>query len=72
MKKQVAEEICGMIEDILGQMQVCSNYAIENCEQYQLKSIVTALAKCVTELDIEILEPIHRAFPELKPPFLSR
>jgi hypothetical protein len=70
MKKQVAEEICNLVEEILSRMQVCNNYVIASCEQPQLKRIVTALARCVTELDIELLEPIHREFPELKPSFL--
>lgn len=70
MDKKIADDICNMVEDILGQMQACNNYVIANCEQPQLKRIATALARCVSELDIEILEPIHREFPELKPSFL--
>lgn len=30
-----------------------------------------ALAFAITELDLEILEPIYRAFPELRPPEIA-
>ena len=70
MNRQVAENICRMVEAILAQMQSFNNYAIENCERAHLERIVSAMALCVTELDIEILEPIHRQYPDLKPPFL--
>ena len=66
MKKQVAEEICRMVDDILNRMQTFNNYVIENCERPQLERIVPALALCVTELDIEILEPVYREYPERK------
>jgi len=71
MKKQVAEEICRMVDDILAKMQTFNNYAIENCERPQLERIAPALALCVAELDIEILEPVYREYPELRPAFMS-
>jgi hypothetical protein len=70
MKKQAAEEICRMIEEILNQMQILSNYVLANCEQSDLERIVLAAALCVGELDTEILVPIHREYPVLKPTFL--
>jgi hypothetical protein len=70
MKRQVAEDICRMVDEILTQMQAFNNYAIENCDRSHLERIVPALALCVTELDIEILEPVYKQYPELKPAFL--
>jgi hypothetical protein len=70
MKKQSAESICRMVDEILNQMQALNNYVIENCERAQLERIATALALCVSELDLEILEPIYREYPGLKPAFL--
>jgi hypothetical protein len=70
MKKQVAEDVCSMVDEILSQMQAFNNYAIMNCERSQLERIVPALALCVTELDLEILDPVYREYPELKPAFL--
>jgi hypothetical protein len=70
MKKQVAADICRMADEILDQMQALNNYVITNCERPALERMVPALAVCVTELDIEILEPIHREYPEFKPAFL--
>ena len=70
MKEQLAENICSMVDEILNQMQALNNYVIENCERSQLERIAPALALCVSELDIEILEPIYREYPKLKPGFL--
>ena len=72
MKKQVAQDICNMVDQILGQMQAFNNYVVANCDRSRLEHIVPALALCVTELDLEILEPIYKEYPELKPAFLSR
>ena len=70
MKKKVAEDICNIVDEILSQMQAFNNYAVVNCERPQTDRIVRALTLCVTELDLEILEPIYREYPELKPAFL--
>lgn len=69
MKRQTAEDICRVGEEILQKMQALSNYVLENCEPQQIERIIPALALCVTELDIEILEPIHRKYPDLSPSF---
>jgi len=71
MKKHVARDICTLVEEILSQMQTLNNYIIANCEPSQFAKITPVLAACVTELDIEILEPIHREYPDLKPAFLT-
>jgi hypothetical protein len=70
MKKKIAEEICGMSDEILGQMQILNNYVNTNCEQSERERIVRALGLCLTEIDLEILEPIYRKYPEFKPAFL--
>jgi uncharacterized protein YfkK (UPF0435 family) len=44
MKKQSAENICSMVDEILNQMQTLNNYVIENCERSQLERITPALA----------------------------
>jgi hypothetical protein len=70
MKRRVAEDICSMADNILNQMQALNNYVIDNCERSDLERIVPALALCVTELDLEILEPVYREYVDLKPAFL--
>lgn len=70
MKKQVAEQICQKLEAIIGQMNGLNNFLIANGDEGDRKRIQPVLAMCVTELDIEILVPIHREFPEFKPGFL--
>jgi hypothetical protein len=70
MKKQAAEDICRMVEEVIKQMQILNNYVLANCEHAEIKRIAPAVALCVGELDTEILVPIHREYPGLKPTFL--
>ncbi|MDI1265894.1 MAG: hypothetical protein PS018_21840 [bacterium] len=70
MNRQAAEDICRMGEEILRKLQALGNYVLENCEPQQIEHIVPALARCASELDVEILEPIHRRNSDLKPSFL--
>lgn len=70
MKKKIAEELCSMVEGIIDRMQAVNNHAIASCNEAETKRIVSALVVCLAELDIEILAPIHREYPELKPSFL--
>lgn len=70
MKRKVAEDICSMVDGILEQMQSLNNYVIINCEDALAEKAVHALTSCVGELDLRILEPIYRQFPDLKPTFL--
>ena len=70
MKKQAAEDICRMVEEVIDQMQTLNNYVLTRCEPSDVERIAHAVARCVTELDIDILVPIHREFPMLKPTHL--
>jgi hypothetical protein len=56
-----------MLDDVLKQLQHFNNYVNENCDNTQLEKIRPAVAVCVSELDLEILDPIYRAFPDIKP-----
>jgi hypothetical protein len=47
MRRQTAEDICRMGEEILEKMQALNNYILENCEPQQIERIVLALALCV-------------------------
>jgi phage-related protein len=66
MKKEVAETICGMVDDVLGKLQDFNNYINENSDAVPIERIRSAVA----ELDVKILDPIYRQFPQLKPPTL--
>lgn len=70
LKENVAEEICSMVDEIFQKMQILNNYAITNCEEFQIEQIVHSLTVCVAELDLKILEPVYREYPKLKPKFL--
>ena len=70
MKREVAESICGMVDDVFKKLHDFNSYVNENCDSVQIDKIGDAVASCVLELDLQILEPIYKAFPDLKPPFL--
>jgi hypothetical protein len=70
MKREVAETICNMLDDMLERLQHFNNYVNENCDDMQIEKIRPAVAVCVAELDLEILDPIYRVFPDLKPQHL--
>jgi hypothetical protein len=70
MKKEVAETICSMLDDMLDHLQKFNNYVNENCDGTLIEKIRPAVAVCVSELDLEILDPIYRIFPDLKPQHL--
>ena len=70
MKREVAEAICSMLDDMLHHLQNFNNYVNENCDDTQIEKIRPAVAACVAELDLEILDPIYRIFPDLKPQHL--
>jgi hypothetical protein len=67
MKREVAETICNMLDDMLEHLQIFNNYVNENCDDTHIEKIRPAVAACVAELDFEILDPIYRLFPDLKP-----
>ena len=58
MKKEVAETICGMVDDMLGKLQDFNNYINENSDAVPIERIRSAVAVCVAELDLKILDPI--------------
>jgi hypothetical protein len=67
MRQDVAETICGMMDDVLRSLHALTQYAIENSKDVPIQRIRHAIGTCVTELDLEILEPIYREYPHLKP-----
>jgi hypothetical protein len=70
MKREVAETICSMLDDVLNRLQDFNNYVNENCDEPQIEKIRPAVGLCVAELDLEVLDPIYRVFPDLKPQYL--
>jgi hypothetical protein len=70
MDRKVAEDICYMVDGIFEHMQILNNYVVLNCEDASSEKAVHVLTFCVSKLDLEILEPIYREYPDLKPAFL--
>jgi hypothetical protein len=70
MKKEVAETICGMLDDVLEKLQAFNNYINENSDSVPIERFRSAVGVCVAELDLKILDSVYRQFPHLKPPHL--
>ena len=70
MKREVAETICSMVDDVLAKLQDFNNYINENSDAIPIEGIGLAVGVCVAELDLKILDPIYRQYPHLKPPYL--
>jgi len=68
MNKEDAVKINGLVENIVGLSNEILNVVNRLEDDGSRSKIERALAFAVTELDLEILEPIYDAFPELRPP----
>jgi hypothetical protein len=67
MKREVAETICTMLDDVLEKLQNFNNYVNENCDVSQIRKIRPAVAVCVAHIDLEMLDLVYGIFPDLKP-----
>jgi hypothetical protein len=70
VKREVAQNVCDKVEEIFSKMQLFNQYIVENCERPQTDDFVRAVGMCIMEMDFNILEPVYREHPELKPAFL--
>lgn len=61
---ELIEKMIALANDVL--------YIANNCGDDESKKMVQrALGTAITELDLEILEPIYKQFPGLRPPDLE-
>ena len=66
MDRKVAETTCQMVDEIIEKLGRFVTYAHENGSGERSRR---AVANCLAELDLGVLEPIYREFPELTPEF---
>jgi hypothetical protein len=72
MERQVAETTCKMVDEIIENTGRFLKYAQNSTNDMdRLKRTKTIIASCIAELDLEVLEPIYREHPDLKPDFLK-
>jgi hypothetical protein len=67
VKKDVAETICAMVVEVFDEFLALNQYTAANSSDLPIERIRLAIGACVTELDLEILEGIYQAFPDLRP-----
>jgi hypothetical protein len=72
MDRQVAETVNAMINAILAKMSEFVAYSdLNSGEENIRRQRKHAIGSCIATLDLEILEPIYREFPDLKPEYLK-
>ncbi len=67
MDKETAVRINGLIVKIVARANEVLSVAETSCDKETRARVERALALAVTELDLEILEPIYKEHPELRP-----
>jgi hypothetical protein len=73
MDRQVAETVNAMINAILAKMSEFVAYSdLNSGEENIRRQRKHAIGSCIATLDLEILEPIYREFPDLKPEYLNQ
>ena len=67
MNREIAEKINKSVVDI---MAIANDvlFVINNNDDGNSAKFKHALAVAITEIDLEILEPIYKQFPDLRPP----
>ena len=72
MQRDVAETTCKMVDEIIKKMSHFLKFANANGDDDEArKRAKLAIGTCIAKLDLEILEPVYRAYPDLKPEFLK-
>jgi hypothetical protein len=72
MDRQVAETVNAMINEILAKMSEFVAYSDLNSGDESIRrQRKRAIGSCIVDLDLEILEPIYKEFPDLKPDILK-
>lgn len=67
MRDAVAETICRNVGAVFSQLHDLLSYIEDQEAELPVQEFRRAIAVCVTELDIEILERIYQAHPQYRP-----
>lgn len=67
MRIEVAETICQKVDGILSLLHDLLSYVDSHDDCLPRQEFRHAIAVCVTELDVEILERVYQAHPQCRP-----
>lgn len=67
MDREVALKINGLIEQMIGIANEILFIANNSGDDGAKKKVQLALGTAIAEIDLEILEPIYKQFPDLRP-----
>lgn len=67
MNKQDTEEICKHLESMVEHANHVLHIANNSGDEEAKQRVQKVLAAVVTELDFELLEPIYKQYPGLRP-----
>lgn len=68
MDREVALKVNGLIEQMIGIANEVLFIVNNSSDDGNKKKIQIALGTAIAEIDLEILEPIYKQFPDLRPP----
>lgn len=68
MDKDVAIRVCKLADELLSKAAELLDVINSSCAQEVRGKFHSALGTVIGEVDLEILEPIYKQFPDLRPP----
>jgi hypothetical protein len=67
MDKDTAIKICKLADELLAKAASLLDVVNDSCLQEEQGRFHAALGTVIGEVDIEILEPLYKQYPELRP-----
>jgi len=67
MDRETALKVCGLADELLAKAAELLEVVNVSCSQEERASIHAPLATVIGEVDVEILEPIYKQHPDLRP-----
>ena len=67
MDRNTAVKVCAIADEIMSQAGQLLDVVNESCGPDERTLLHKPLARVIGEVDLEILEPIYRTYPDLRP-----
>jgi hypothetical protein len=71
MDKSTAFKMRELADELLAKAAELLNVVNQSCSQEERRGFHAALGTVIGEVDLEILEPIYKQYPEWRPPDLE-
>jgi len=71
VNKELAQKICEMLDRYSGELDESVRWVKEECSEEEFLDYRSIIAKILTDMLIDIYNPIYRLYPELTPEGLT-